>query len=171
MTVDTQASLCGTCHDAVKDQAEKSTSRHRPVVDGECTQCHNPHQAALPGLMLARTPDLCLTCHKTLKASLADGHVHPPAARDCLRCHTPHAAAEKRLLAQPVVTLCASCHDVATAAFGDAHVQIDPARMHCARCHDSHASKDPKFFKANAHAPFAAKSCTDCHLEPKPKAK
>ena len=30
-------------------------------------------------------------------------------------------------------------------------MQIDPARIHCERCHDAHASKDPHFFKSNAH--------------------
>ena len=47
-----------------------------------------------------------------------------------------------------------------TPAFGDAHLQIDPARIRCERCHDAHASKEPHFFKSNAHAPFAMKSCT-----------
>jgi predicted CXXCH cytochrome family protein len=144
-----------------------ATSKHQPVVDGECTKCHSPHQAVLDGLLLAKGPDLCLSCHKTLKASMDGGRVHSPAARDCLRCHKPHASAEARLVAQPVRTLCAECHDLGGAAFGTAHLQIDPARIRCERCHDAHASKDPKLFKANAHAPFAAKGCQDCHLPPR----
>jgi hypothetical protein len=34
----------------------------------------------------------------------------------------------------------------------------------CRKCHDPHASKDPKFFKANLHPPFAGGSCEDCHV-------
>ena len=31
-------------------------------------------------------------------------------------------------------------------------------------CHDPHASKDPKFFKASVHPPFAARDCGTCHV-------
>jgi hypothetical protein len=74
-------------------------------------------------------------------------------------------------MARPVRALCADCHDVKTAAFSDAHVQIDPAIIRCERCHDAHASKEPHFFKSNAHAPFAAMSCQDCHLAPQGRIK
>ena len=47
------------------------------------------------------------------------------------------------------------------------HLEIDPGVMRCERCHDAHASDDPKLFKANAHGPFGAGSCTDCHLAPR----
>jgi hypothetical protein len=70
-------------------------------------------------------------------------------------------------MVQPVRTVCAECHDLTGTAFSDAHLQIDPARIRCERCHDAHASKDPKFFKANGHAPFLMKSCQDCHLAPR----
>jgi hypothetical protein len=68
------------------------------------------------------------------------------------------------LLVKPVRTLCGDCHDVKAAAFGDAHLHIDPAVMHCERCHDPHASKQPHFFKSTLHPPFEAKTCEDCHL-------
>ena len=67
-------------------------------------------------------------------------------------------------MAKPVLELCMGCHDVRATAFSDAHVQIDPTVMHCERCHDPHASKEPHFFKPNVHSPFLAKACTDCHL-------
>jgi len=70
-------------------------------------------------------------------------------------------------MAKPVRTLCADCHELGTAAFSDAHAQIDPAIIRCERCHDAHASTGEHFFKANGHAPFAAKSCEDCHLPPR----
>lgn len=71
-------------------------------------------------------------------------------------------------MTKPVRTLCAECHDPGTAAFSEAHLDIDPARIRCERCHDAHASKEPGLFKSNVHAPFAMKSCQDCHL---PRAK
>jgi predicted CXXCH cytochrome family protein len=150
---------------------DTSKAKHAPVTAGECTACHSPHQTTLARLVLAKTPDLCLGCHKTLQASMSEGRVHSPAARDCLRCHTPHASAEGRLMVQPVGALCASCHDTAAVAFDDAHLQIAPANMRCERCHDPHASKDPKFFKSNAHAPFASKECQECHLPSRARTK
>jgi hypothetical protein len=36
--------------------------------------------------------------------------------------------------------------------------------MDCRKCHDPHASKDLKFFKPYMHAPFAGRSCEDCHI-------
>jgi predicted CXXCH cytochrome family protein len=114
--------------------------------------------------MLAKSPDLCVSCHKTIMSAGDGGRVHSPAARDCLRCHASHAAGENGLLVKPVRKLCSECHDVRTASFSEAHADIDPERMRCERCHDAHASKEPKFFKSNVHPPFAMRSCQDCHL-------
>lgn len=100
---------------------------------------------------------------------MAGARTHSPAARDCLRCHQPHASGESRLLAKPVGALCSECHNLQAPAFGDAHLQIDPARMRCERCHDAHASKVEHLFKSNLHAPFAMKSCQDCHLPSRAK--
>ncbi len=41
--------------------------------------------------------------------------------------------------------------------------------MDCVSCHDPHYSKDPKFFKARQHAPFAGRQCDACHAVPKKK--
>jgi hypothetical protein len=53
---------------------------------------------------------------------------------------------------------------VTEAAFGKAHLGIDPAVMNCVKCHDPHASKDPGLFREALHAPFAARSCEECHV-------
>jgi predicted CXXCH cytochrome family protein len=164
MASDKIGTLCAACHANVAEATTAGKSKHEPAAAGDCTACHNPHRAALKGLLLAKSRDLCLGCHSQLKSDMDGGQVHSPAARDCLRCHQPHASGEAMLLAKPARTLCAECHNTATAAFGNAHLQIDPARMRCERCHDAHASKAAKLFKSNAHPPFAMKSCQDCHL-------
>ena len=68
---------------------------------------------------------------------------------------------------QPIAELCGQCHDTKEAAFGKAHIGIDPKAIQCMSCHDPHASKDPKFFKASVHPPFAARDCDTCHVAPK----
>jgi predicted CXXCH cytochrome family protein len=155
----------------VKEGIDAAKAKHEPAATGDCVACHAPHRTSLDHLLLAKGSDLCLSCHKTLKAAMDGGKVHSPAARDCQRCHEPHSSAESRLMTGPVNIICAECHNPASAAFSDAHLQIDPARMRCARCHEPHASKDEHFFKPNVHAPFAMKSCQDCHLAPRARIK
>jgi predicted CXXCH cytochrome family protein len=105
-----------------------------------------------------------MTCHAKMGERLKAEHAHPPASEDCTTCHAPHFAAETRLLNARQQSLCSSCHDVADAAFSKAHLGIRAEVMNCVSCHDPHASKDPKLFKDEVHAPFAARSCEECHV-------
>jgi predicted CXXCH cytochrome family protein len=118
----------------------------------------------LKGLLLARSPELCLTCHKDLKTKLEKEKPHSPATRGCERCHVPHFSKQESLLAQAIQPTCLECHSPTRGNFGKAHLNIDANVMDCKSCHDPHASKDPKFFKADVHAPFAARSCEECHI-------
>ena len=90
--------------------------------------------------------------------------VHAPAAGDCLRCHEAHFAEETHLLTENLFDLCGDCHDLKDADFSRVHLDIDPALMNCVSCHTPHSSTDPRLFKGEAHAPFAAGSCEECHL-------
>jgi predicted CXXCH cytochrome family protein len=164
MIVKSQGELCLDCHSDVGDAIATATTRHDPASGGECTACHNPHKGKLNRLLLADPPDLCTGCHQATAAELGMDNVHPPAAESCLGCHLPHAAAEAALLTQRAATLCADCHDLEDEAFSGTHLGIDPAVMDCMRCHAPHASQDPRLIRANQHAPFAAGSCSDCHL-------
>jgi predicted CXXCH cytochrome family protein len=164
MAMDRQGPLCFSCHPDLEKQLAESKSKHAPVSDGECTQCHNPHKAKLENLLLAKSPDLCQTCHKDLKMRVEEEKAHPPAVRDCQRCHKPHSSVQAALMNQPIQALCGECHDSKKATFGKAHLNIEAAVMNCRNCHDPHASKDPKFFKSVVHAPFAGRSCEECHI-------
>jgi predicted CXXCH cytochrome family protein len=156
--------LCFSCHPDLGKTMETGRSKHAAAGKTDCTQCHNPHNSKLDNLLLARSPDLCLNCHKELKAQMGKEKVHSPASRDCLRCHQPHASAETALLSQKIQPLCGQCHDLKKDSFGKAHLEIDPSVIECRNCHDPHASKDPKFFKATNHPPFIGGSCEDCHM-------
>jgi predicted CXXCH cytochrome family protein len=164
MSLHSQTVLCLKCHPNTGKALQASKSRHKPVEDGLCTKCHSPHQTKLNNLLLAQAPDICLACHKDLKERMGKETVHPPAAGDCLVCHRPHGSPGESLLAQAVSEICSQCHDVKADSFKRAHIYIDASVMNCRNCHDPHASKDPKFFKENVHAPFAGRSCDDCHI-------
>jgi predicted CXXCH cytochrome family protein len=164
MIVDAQETLCLACHSDLDAGAKGVKSKHAAFTGGMCSSCHSPHKAKLPKLLLAQEPDLCLSCHGPIGEALKAGTAHPPAESQCTSCHLPHFAGEARLLAQRQQTLCAGCHDVKEAAFSTAHLGIDASVMNCVRCHDPHGSKDPKLFKPELHAPFAARSCEECHV-------
>jgi len=162
--VNKQGPLCFSCHDDVSKGLKGAKSQHQPLLTNECTKCHNPHKTKLDHLLLAKSPDLCLTCHKDLKTKMEKEKAHQPAARDCERCHKPHFSAQSSLMNQAIQPLCGECHDYKRASFGKAHIGIEASVMNCRNCHDPHASKDPKFFKAVVHPPFAGRSCEDCHI-------
>jgi len=164
MLVNKQGAVCSSFHGDFDKAFSQGASKHSPVAAGECTKCHNPHKSAITKLLLAKGIDLCLTCHKELKERMGQMRTHAPAGRDCLRCHKPHVSAEQSLLFQPVGKVCSECHDVKGKQFGKSHLDIDAETIDCNSCHDPHASKDPKFFKKNMHAPFAGRSCDNCHI-------
>jgi predicted CXXCH cytochrome family protein len=113
--------------------------------------------------MLAKTPDVCVACHKDMKERMAKEKVHQPAD-DCSTCHQPHDAVQEKLLVQPVFQICEQCHDVKDKAFAASHIGIEAKSIACASCHDPHSSKDPKFFKPVVHPPFAGRQCDACHV-------
>jgi len=135
------------------------------VEAGKCTSCHNPHQSALEPLLLAKSFDLCLSCHETLQERMAEERVHDPAEDDCLTCHDAHHSIQPSLLNAALHDLCGDCHDLnEDEDFQEAHLSIDAAVMNCVRCHAPHVSKDRRFFKPEMHSPFAKRDCTECHL-------
>jgi predicted CXXCH cytochrome family protein len=98
-----------------------------------------------------------------LKTRQSAEKAHSPV-EGCLTCHSPHYAPGARLLQQATAELCGQCHDAKEPAFGAKHLAIAAKDMNCVSCHDPHFSKDPKFFKAKVHAPFASGQCDSCHL-------
>jgi predicted CXXCH cytochrome family protein len=164
MIVKNQGTLCLDCHAAMGKQIKSSADVHNPVETGTCTKCHSPHQTKLAKLLLTQSPDICLACHKDLKERLEKDNKHQPAAGDCLTCHLPHLSSQRRLLTDAVPSLCVQCHAATASSFRKAHINIDAAVMDCTSCHDPHASKDPKLFKKIVHAPFAGRSCDECHI-------
>ena len=194
MIVSKQGFLCFSCHGTEEKgkDVKDVVSKHAPVVDGNCTSCHNPHKARLQSLLLAGYPDLCLTCHEDLKSkmyprpggiqtasleiSAEEGgetplsenstyFVHAPDdLKNCQTCHKPHFSNEPDLMTAPIQRLCEKCHDYQKPAFRQAHLNIDAASLDCRKCHEPHASKNPKFFKAFVHKPFDDRACKDCHI-------
>ncbi len=150
-----QASLCYTCHPAVRAQFSMP-SKHR-VNEGfmNCTDCHNPHGAPAPTWSMGVRPRMvdrgmateepCMKCHSDKRGPFVFEH---PAVRveGCETCHAPHGSMNARLLKRPVIfTLCLECHNGA----GEFGRQGDGITLQSA----SHNMTDPRF-----------RNCTTCHV-------
>ncbi|MBM4107556.1 MAG: hypothetical protein FJ255_01880 [Phycisphaerae bacterium] len=146
--------LCARCHTT----PHKSTT-HAPFKEGKCHECHDPHGAERPRMLVADpNRDLCTKCHQEDFTGL--GFVHGPVAVGaCIICHEAHTSSQPRLLNQEPRAMCLSCHgEVAERASGPGmhrHVAIDEG---CTRCHDPHASKHK--YQLRDQAPGL---CLSCH--------
>jgi predicted CXXCH cytochrome family protein len=126
-------SPCFQCH-AKKDFSDKFV--HKPVAEGNCQKCHNPHVAKYAGLLVTMTTELCYDCHDDLRQA-AEGkkNVHKPfSAGNCLACHDPHSSENKGL------------------------VRAKEPRDGCLNCHTQMVDK----YKY-VHRPYAAGNCQACH--------
>jgi predicted CXXCH cytochrome family protein len=111
--------VCGACHaDTIRRQAGSPT-KHPPIAEGECHQCHDPHGGSAPLLFVnASGIELCGQCHDWQKHSshpIGDKVKDPRNANltvQCTSCHRAHGTEYKHLIAFPATTaLCTNCHD------------------------------------------------------------
>ena len=130
--------LCLNCHsedNPVRSKSPKNIRKelmkpylHKPVADGDCSLCHNPHGSKNAKLLVGPYPgtfyapykdgeyDLCFDCHdeelltekKTEATGFRNGtrnlhyvHVHKERkGRTCEACHQPHASDGPKLINQ-----------------------------------------------------------------------
>jgi predicted CXXCH cytochrome family protein len=86
--------VCFACHD---DFLGPAKFKHQPADDGDCLECHNPHQSEFKGLLKQGDPQVCYECHEP--ADLAGVKAHTAAAgAGCVKCHDPHAGKDKYFL-------------------------------------------------------------------------
>ena len=93
-TIEPVPLLCYSCHTNYNEQVG---TMHGPVIVGDCTFCHNPHQSRFIHLQRNKQPDLCYRCHKQDNIKLITGH-EDKLESICTDCHDPHISPEKKLL-------------------------------------------------------------------------
>ncbi len=167
LLADEQRHVCYDCHREIEARFNMPF-KHR-VNEGamDCTDCHNPHGAAIATWRTAHSPRMvsqglgndiaCTKCHSDKRGPFV--HEHPPVRLEgCPACHNPHGSTNARLLNRPAAfTLCLECHSDVM-GFGlraDGirpptpwfHNLADPAFRDCVLCHSRiHGSNaDPKF--------------------------
>jgi len=95
--------VCTECHDDMTEDALEQTGEyvHSPAGEGECLECHDPHQSRFPALLRFGDPleTVCFRCHDAGDVLSEEPHDGLAAAeRTCTRCHDPHVSAREYLL-------------------------------------------------------------------------
>lgn len=106
----TQTEVCFSCHKEQRAQINRP-SRH-PVREGKviCSDCHNAHGSAGPGMMTRDSiNDTCYTCHMEKRGPFVRNH--PPVQENCSLCHNPHGTTAPNLLKVRSPFLCQECHE------------------------------------------------------------
>ncbi|MBV8030975.1 MAG: DmsE family decaheme c-type cytochrome [Betaproteobacteria bacterium] len=106
----TQPQVCYTCHREQRADSYKISTH--PIKEGKvaCSDCHNPHGGAGPGLLKRNTlTETGPTCHADKRGPFL--WEHQPVVESCTNCHTPHGSNLTPLLISRAPFLCQSCHD------------------------------------------------------------
>ena len=83
---------CLRCHQYTEEHGNYDRSMHLANGVG-CIDCHTPHHAKESQyLMKAKSPDLCYTCHMSVRAEFARPFHHRvnEGLVQCNDCHSPH---------------------------------------------------------------------------------
>jgi len=178
-----RAQLCVDCHDTFAERLKKRFV-HKPIKDGDCTGCHNPHTSNYEMLLSAQSGELCMGCHDDLVPSETKSTHQVFVEGKCLSCHDPHAANNENNLLQAGSALCFECHESLGDKISKSDLQHDPVEEDCLNCHNPHASAvsinllndaqpelcvechetdDSSFRKAHKKYPVDKARCTSCH--------
>jgi predicted CXXCH cytochrome family protein len=85
--------LCLYCHVL----SVKKKWIHGPVASGGCAVCHDAHGSGNPYLLVSKSQDFCLYCHRS--EDVVKSGVHQASdASNCMTCHNAHASDNKYLL-------------------------------------------------------------------------
>jgi len=181
----TRKELCGTCHQEQtedlkiassvaqlrpKAQVGRGRYLHKPVEEGKCLDCHNPHSSDYKFLLKAATAEkICRKCHEK-KEDVKYPH-KPVADGACNGCHDSHSSNYRYLLIKNQRPLCFSCHEdtkVELEKYKYAHQPV--VDRGCSVCHEPHGSEYYKLlikeYAPEFYAPFDISNydlCFSCH--------
>ncbi|MEW5746836.1 MAG: cytochrome c3 family protein [Nitrospirota bacterium] len=148
--------LCYQCHERV----DTKKGVHKPVKDGSCTKCHDPHQSPYKFQLRGEGSNLCFMCHDKKLASRKFVH-GPVAVGGCSMCHNPHQTDFPKMLAAAGNDVCLLCHTDKIEAFKNKKFTHKPVQEKCASCHDPHSGD----YKFNFAAEGSQDLCLKCHAD------
>ncbi len=182
--------LCGSCHEehtedlgiipsveqlkAKAHQIGKGRYVHKPLEEGQCTDCHNPHAGDYEFLVSApKIAEVCRECHE-IYDYVKNPH-EPVAEGECTQCHSSHNSNYRYLLINDQRPLCFSCHEDTKAELDRfAYLHKPVMDRECRECHEPHGSDYyrllVKKYPPEFYAPFDISNyalCFSCHQEDK----
>lgn len=182
----TRTELCGSCHqEQTRDlntipsieqlrtkapRVGKGKYLHKPLEEGKCLDCHNPHSSDYKFLVpTATVAELCRKCHEK-KEDVKNSHA-PVAEGKCTLCHNSHSSNYRSLLINNQRQLCLSCHEDTKAELEKfKYVHKPVVDRGCRVCHEPHGSDYfrllIKKYTPEFYAPFEISSydlCFSCH--------
>lgn len=182
----TRKELCSSCHEeqtsdlnmipsvaqlkAKAPQVGKGRYIHKPLEEGKCIDCHNPHSSDNKFLLTAATmEELCRECHDKMEA-VKKPH-EPFAEGKCNQCHESHSSNYSPLLINEPKKLCFSCHEDPKALLDRSkYIHTPVADLGCRVCHQAHGSDYfgllIKEYPHEFYAPFDISRyalCFSCH--------
>lgn len=153
---------CLRCHQYTEEHGNYDRSMHLANGVG-CTDCHSPHKAnESQYLMKAKAPDLCYSCHASVRAEFASPFHHRvnEGLIQCNDCHSPHGTFRPKQLRTDASgdEVCYKCH---TEKQGPFVYQHEAKIEGCAVCHSPHGSTNPRLLKHNQ----VNLLCISCHSQ------
>jgi predicted CXXCH cytochrome family protein len=131
---------------------------HKPVAQGECLGCHDPHGGSTTQLIReASVVELCNRCHESITRGRSVLHT-PVMKGACESCHPPHASRFPKLLDAVGPDLCLACHGDFEARMASVKFTHKALEKGCEKCHDVHGSNH-----AMATTQPVREQCGGCH--------
>jgi DmsE family decaheme c-type cytochrome len=137
MTVPEQNAVCQTCHKN-ENFVHWNVGSHA-AEDVGCVGCHRMHEHDKV-LSKATQPDVCYTCHTTVRLQSNKPYGHPIREQKmaCTDCHGPHGGpGDADMKAFTINETCYTCHAEKRGPFLWEHM---PASEDCTLCHSAHGS-------------------------------
>jgi len=148
------AQLCLECHDDMEMKGKK----HKPVAEGKCLTCHNPHGSDEEKLLRKPAKKLCGSCHGQIRKGEGKYEHGPYAQGMCYVCHNSHASPNPKLLVKTGSELCLACHEQLNPANAKSATWHKPVREDCTSCHSPHATDHKYVLKKPPD-----ELCASCH--------
>jgi len=155
--------ICLKCHGNKIKKHEWQTSAHA-LAKVYCSQCHQMHQQTNNMTLLAKSKtELCLDCHREIRAQLSQNSHHPirEGKVECSDCHNMHSGAHDGMLVKEEKKLCTSCHGDVRGPFVYEHdPTVNGYSQPCTSCHRPHGSPNMRLLKFTGRG-----LCLQCHTE------
>jgi DmsE family decaheme c-type cytochrome len=151
---------CLTCHANHAEQSGFLRSSHLRA-DVSCLSCHSVHHAKGERLLVAKTNDLCFSCHGEMQGEFAKPSHHrvQEGLITCADCHNVHGAAQPKQVRTGLGgdAVCFKCHRDKQGPFVFEHLPVKTEG--CSACHTPHGSSNPKLLTRSQTNTL----CTECH--------